>query len=87
MSASKNLPDILQHDYKYITQYTNNNLIIDLFPMLSGVIDLSDSESTWAGGIVNDKLGINPWYEHCLVMIDAEMFEKAGIPIPKILGQ
>ena len=86
MSASKNLPDILQHDYKYITQYTNNNLIIDLFPYVeSGVIDLSDCpESTWAGGIVKDKLvGINLGMNTASVMIDAEMFEKAGIPIPE----
>ncbi|AGC67256.1 putative ABC transporter substrate-binding protein YesO [Thermoclostridium stercorarium subsp. stercorarium DSM 8532] len=86
MSASKNLPDIIQQDYKYITSYTNNNLIIDLFPYVErGVIDLSNCpEATWSGGIVNDKLvainlGMNT---HC-VMIDKDIFDKAGIPIPE----
>lgn len=86
MSASKNLPDIIQQDYKYITKYTNNDLIIDLQPYVDrGIIDLSDcAEATWSGGIVNGKLvGINLGMNTGCVMIDAELFEKAGIPIPE----
>lgn len=86
MSASKNLPDLIQQDYKYITQYTNNNLIIDLYPYVnSGIIDLSDCpESTWSGGIVNGKLvAVNLGMNTGCTMIDADIFEKAGIPIPE----
>jgi len=86
MSAAKNLPDIIQQDYKYITSYTNNELIIDLQPYVDrGIIDLSDcSEATWSGGIVNGKLvAINLGMNTGCTMIDAEIFEKAGIPIPK----
>jgi len=86
MSASKNLPDIIQQDYKYITSYTNNNLIIDLYDYVNrGIIDLSDCpESTWSGGIVNGKLvAINLGMNTGCVMIDADIFKKAGIPIPK----
>lgn len=86
MGASKNLPDLMQQDYKYITAYARNNQLIDLQPYVdSGILDLSDvAESAYSPGIVDGKLvAINLGMNTYCVLIDKEMFEKAGIELPK----
>jgi len=57
-SAAHNLPDIIQMDYKYIRQYVNNDLLVDLSPYTqSGALDLSDvDEGIIASGSLNNKL-------------------------------
>jgi len=85
MSASKSLPDVLQQDYKYITQYAKNDLIIDMKPYIeNGILDLSDSpESMWSSGIVDDKLvGICLGVNSTVSMINTELFAQAGIEVP-----
>ena len=85
MGASKNLPDLMQQDYKYITAYARNNQLVDLQPYVdSGILDLSDvAESAYSPGIVDGKLvAINLGMNTYCVLIDKEMFEKAGIDLP-----
>ena len=85
MGASKSLPDLMQQDYKYITAYARNNQLVDLQPYVdSGILDLSDvAESAYTPGIVDDKLvAINLGMNTYCVLIDKEMFEKAGIELP-----
>lgn len=86
MAAAGNLPDIIQQDYKYITAYEADEKIIDLFPYVeNGVLDLSDvPDANWKSGIVDEKLvAINLGVNSMCSMIDAEIFEKAGIAIPE----
>lgn len=86
MGASKNLPDLMQQDYKYITAYARNNQIIDLFPYVeSGILDLSDvSETAYTPGVIDDKLvAINLGMNTYCVLIDQDIFAKAGIEIPE----
>ncbi|MEG0896901.1 MAG: ABC transporter substrate-binding protein [Ruthenibacterium sp.] len=41
-SAAHNLPDIVQMDYKYLTQYVDNELLVDLKPYIdAGTLDVS----------------------------------------------
>ncbi|WP_460796803.1 ABC transporter substrate-binding protein [Microbacterium sp. GXF0217] len=38
-AAGKNLPDVMQFDYSYLRQYSENGLLLDLEPYLGSVID------------------------------------------------
>lgn len=65
-SAGQALPDIIQMDYKYLAQYVNNNLLVDLSPYISdGTLGVSDvNESIVNSGKVGEgvyavSLGIN----------------------------
>ncbi|MDL2302281.1 extracellular solute-binding protein [Lachnospiraceae bacterium OttesenSCG-928-D06] len=42
-SAGHNLPDLVQMDYKYLKQYVDNGMLVDLTPYIeSGVLDVSN---------------------------------------------
>lgn len=42
-AAGHTLPDIIQMDYKYLQQYVNNNLLVDLTPYIeNGIINVED---------------------------------------------
>lgn len=65
-SAAHNLPDIVQMDYKYLSQYVENNLLVDLKPYIdSGVLDVSGIDAgilesgSIDGGIYALCLGVN----------------------------
>ena len=65
-SAGGSLPDIVQMDYKYLQQYTGNDLLVDLRPYIdSGVLNVSDiDDGILKSGSVNDEvyaicLGVN----------------------------
>ncbi len=57
-SAAHNLPDIVQMDYKYLSQYVENGLLVDLQPYVdNGTLDVSNvSESILDSGRVGDGL-------------------------------
>ncbi|KAA9089636.1 ABC transporter substrate-binding protein [Microbacterium radiodurans] len=38
-AAGGNLPDVMQFDYSYLRQYSENNLLLDLDPYLDGIIE------------------------------------------------
>lgn len=65
-SASHSMPDVIQMDYKYISQYVDNGLLLDLQPYVdSGMLDLSGvDESILAsgskdGGLYGLCIGVN----------------------------
>lgn len=64
-AAANELPDIIQMDLSYISQYANNNQLADLTPFFGNQIDISDfDENTISGGEVGDgiygfNLGVN----------------------------
>lgn len=87
-AAAGSLPDIIQQDYAYINAYYNDNtkLLVNLNPYVeSGVLDLTDcGEASYAPGVINgDLIAVNLGMNSECVMIDKEIFEKAGIAIPE----
>lgn len=65
-SAGGNLPDVVQMDYKYLEQYVNNGLLVDLTPYVeSGVLDVSNvdegilNSGKVDGGLYAIPIGIN----------------------------
>lgn len=57
-SAGHTLPDIIQMDYKYVEQYADNSLLVDLTPYIEdGTIDVSSvSEDILNSGKVGDGI-------------------------------
>ncbi len=85
-AAANNLPDIIQQDYSYITQYAEKGLLLDLGPYVkSKKINLSGVADTYtSGGKVNNllygvSLGTNAWG----IVYDPAILKKAGVAPPK----
>ena len=57
-AAGHSMPDIVQMDYKYIQQYVNNDLLVDLTPYIeNGTIDVTNcNEDVLSSGKVGDGL-------------------------------
>ena len=54
-AAGGNLPDVMQFDYSYLRQYSQNNLLLDLDPYLGNIIDTDPlSENILGIGVVSD---------------------------------
>jgi multiple sugar transport system substrate-binding protein len=80
-----NLPDIIQHDYAYIDEWTVKGKLLDLDPLVAdGTINLTDVPKTIVDGgrmrgkLVGIALGTNT---QCFIL-DVDAFQKAGIPLP-----
>jgi multiple sugar transport system substrate-binding protein len=84
-ASGGNLPDLMQQDYAYISQWTANGLIVPLDDYVnSGAINLSDvPKSSVDGGRINGKLiALNLGNNSQTVALDVGAFEQAGIPLP-----
>ena len=84
LSAGHMMPDVVQMDYTYITQYAENNLLVDLTPYIEdGTIDVSNvSEDILNTGKVGDGLyaicnGINA----PSLLYNKTLLDEAGIEI------
>lgn len=54
-AAGGGLPDVMQFDYSYLRQYSENNLLLDLEPYLGSIIDTEPlSEQILQIGVVGD---------------------------------
>lgn len=86
-AAGNVLPDILQMDVSYLTQYSSLDLLEDLSPYLrqGGIDTLDISESILSGGRLDDKLyGISLGVNALSTFYDPEVFKANGIiPPPK----
>lgn len=65
-AAGGGLPDVMQFDYTYLRQYSENGLLLDLDPYLGNIIDTDPIQSTLDIGVVDDKttaltIGTNAW--------------------------
>lgn len=83
-SAGNELPDIVQMDYKYLAQYANNDLLVDLTPYIEdGTLNLGDaSEDIVKSGQIGGKtyavcLGINA----PSLVYNKKVAEEAGITV------
>ncbi len=84
-AAGNDLPDLLQQDYQYLTEWVGRGLIVPLDGETeAGVLDLTDaSESSLAGGRVDGKLyGVSLGTNSVCMMLDTDAFRKAGVPLP-----
>lgn len=85
LAAANNLPDIMQQDYQYLAEWTDRGLLRSLDEYArNGVLDLSDvAESALAGGRGGGKLfGVSMGVNSTCIMLDADAFRAAGIPLP-----
>ncbi len=66
-AAGGGLPDVMQFDYSYLRQYSENGLLLDLNPYLGSIIETSGlSDSALSIGVVDDQttalpIGTNAW--------------------------
>lgn len=85
-AAGGNLPDIMQQDYAFITDWSNKKLIVPLDPFVAdGSINLKDvNAESLAGGKVGEALyGINLGNNSQAIVVDVDAFQKAGVELPK----
>jgi multiple sugar transport system substrate-binding protein len=84
-AAGNDLPDVMQQDYQYLTEWVGRGLIVPLDGETeAGVLDLTDaSASSLAGGRVDGKLyGVSLGTNSVCMMLDADAFRKAGVALP-----
>ena len=83
-SAGGSLPDVIQMDYQYLSQYVENNLLVDLKPYVdSGVLEVAQmTEGITKSGSVGDGL-----YAICLgvnapsLLYNKTLLDEAGITV------
>lgn len=80
-AAGGGLPDVMQFDYSYLRQYSENGLLLDLEPYLGNIIDTEPlAQNILDIGVVNDETtGIptstNAWGEYS----NTKLLEQVGV--------
>lgn len=85
-AAGGNLPDLMQQDYAYYVGFVNDGLLVPLDPYIAdGTIKLEGvGDDLLNGGKVDGKLyALNAGTNSQSFVIDLDMFEKAGVAVPK----
>jgi multiple sugar transport system substrate-binding protein len=84
-AAGGNLPDIMQQDYARLEEWVARDLLMPLDGLVAdATIDLSDvPEASVKGGRVGGTLyGINLGNNSQTFVLDADLFEQAGVELP-----
>lgn len=84
-AAANQLPDIIQMDISYLTQYGSRNQLEDLTPYIDkGLLNVSDiSENTLSGGKIGDQLvAMNLGVNSLTAVMDFNMLDSLGIQRP-----
>lgn len=85
-AAGGNLPDLMQQDYAYYLGFVNDGLLAPLDPYIAdGTIKLEGvADDLINGGKVDGKLyALNAGTNSQSFVIDLDLFEKAGVDVPK----
>lgn len=85
MAAGHHLPDVMQHDYSLLREWQGHDLLEPLDQYVeSGVLDCSRiADAALAGGRIEGKLyGISLGTNSQAIIVDVDLFEAAGIPLP-----
>jgi multiple sugar transport system substrate-binding protein len=85
MAAGNNLPDIIQQDYQYLTEWESRGLILSLDEYeRSGVLDFSGvTDGALEGGRTGGSLfGVSLGINSTCILLDVDAFKKAGIALP-----
>lgn len=83
--AANNMPDVMQHDYAYLLQFVDRNLMADMTPYVDkNDINLEGvDESYLSGGRVGGKLyGISLGTNAFCLIYDPAVLKKAGVAEP-----
>lgn len=83
-SAGGSLPDVMQMDYQYITQYANSGLLLDLSPYVSnGTLDGSkwDSNMVTAGTIDGKFVAVCAGMNGPAMIYNKDVTDAAGVTI------
>lgn len=80
-AAANNLPDIIQMDTSYVTQYANNNQLADLKPFYGKEIDTKDLSQDYidAGKLSSHYYGLPTGSNAIGLQYDPALLKKAGI--------
>ena len=80
-AAANDLPDIIQMDISYISQYGGNGQLEDLTPYLGSIINIDHiSENAISGGKIGDKLyGFNIGVNTIQFQYDPELLKRLGV--------
>ncbi|MEW1834653.1 extracellular solute-binding protein [Microbacterium sp. NPDC079995] len=80
-AAGKNLPDVMQFDYSYLRQYSENGLLLDLDPYLGGIIETDPlPQNILDIGVVNDTTyGIATSTNAWGLFTNPVLLEQAGV--------
>jgi pectin-derived oligosaccharide transport system substrate-binding protein len=84
-AAAGNMPDVMQHDYAYLLQFVDRDLMEDLTPYVQqNVIDLRGvDESYLSGGRVGGKLfGVSLGTNAVCLVYDPAILQAAGVAAP-----
>ncbi|AJY46531.1 ABC transporter substrate-binding protein [Martelella endophytica] len=83
--AGGNAPDVVQMDYRYITEYASRNAIAPLDEFVGQQLNLDDfDEDQIQGGSVDGKLyGISLGANSMACVYNTVILEKAGIELPQ----
>jgi multiple sugar transport system substrate-binding protein len=84
-AAGNNLPDLIQQDYQYLTEWAGRDLVVPLEPAMErGDLDLKGAaESSLAGGRVGGRLfGVSLGVNSECMMLDVDAFQRAGLDLP-----
>ncbi|WP_019533356.1 ABC transporter substrate-binding protein [Paenibacillus ginsengihumi] len=85
-AAGQNLPDVIQMDYKFLSEYVERKLLAELDPYVqSGTLNLTDVDDVYLdGGKIGGKLyAVNLGANSLAMAYDPEMFQQAGIQEPQ----
>ncbi|MET0296426.1 MAG: extracellular solute-binding protein [Microbacterium sp.] len=80
-AAGNNLPDVMQFDYSYLRQYSQNNLLLDLDPYLGNIIETDPiPENILQIGVVDDvTTGIATSTNAWGLFTNPVLLEQAGV--------
>jgi multiple sugar transport system substrate-binding protein len=80
-AAGGNLPDVMQFDYSYLRQYSENNLLLDLDPYLGNIIETDPlPQNILDIGVVNDTTyGITTSTNAWGLFTNPVLLENAGV--------
>jgi multiple sugar transport system substrate-binding protein len=83
-AAGRNLPDVIQMDYRYIFEYARRGQLADLTPFIGNQVDLNDfDQNQLDSGKVDGKLyGISMGANSMAHVYKPAMLESLGITLP-----
>jgi multiple sugar transport system substrate-binding protein len=83
-AAGRNLPDIIQMDYRYIFEYARRGALLPLNDLIPKPLDIADfGDASINSGAVDGKLyGINLGNNSTAILINAKAYADAGVPLP-----
>jgi multiple sugar transport system substrate-binding protein len=85
MAAGGNLPDIIQQDYAYLSEWTNRDLLVPLDDYVeSGVLNFADVAPSYVDGgrVKGNLMGVNIGANSMAIALDVDAFKTAGVDLP-----